>query len=186
MVQRMLAIWSLVPLPFLNPAGTCKSSQFTLLLKPGLENFEHYFASVWDEYSCVVVWTFFGIAFLWDWNENYRIDRSEGRALVQCDDSRAKETNSSFLGITKVMKVIDSDYSQLVFLSIKTFSLPCCGGTCRWLTMVADSKLQFSAHLDCHSTFLTDSRVWRHVFLLNQSSCHLYIWSSPDIFWVSI
>ena len=41
-----------------------------ILLKPGLENFEHYFASVWDEYNCAVVWTFFGVAFLWDWNEN--------------------------------------------------------------------------------------------------------------------
>ena len=40
-----------------------------ILLKPGLENFEHYFASVWDECNCVVVWTLFGIAFLWDWNE---------------------------------------------------------------------------------------------------------------------
>ena len=29
-------------------------------LKPGLENFEHYFARVWDECNCVVVWTFFG------------------------------------------------------------------------------------------------------------------------------
>ena len=34
-----------------------------VLLKPALENFEHYFASVWDEYSCAVVSTFFGIAF---------------------------------------------------------------------------------------------------------------------------
>ena len=42
-----------------------------VLLKPGLENFEHYFASVWDEYNCMVVWTFFCIAFLWDWNENW-------------------------------------------------------------------------------------------------------------------
>ena len=41
------------------------------LLKPGLENFEHYFASVWEECNCAVVWTFFGIAFLWDWNENW-------------------------------------------------------------------------------------------------------------------
>ena len=41
-----------------------------LLLKPGLETFEHYFASVWDECNCVVVWAFFGIVFLWDWNEN--------------------------------------------------------------------------------------------------------------------
>ena len=36
-----------------------------------LENFEHYFTSVWDEYNCAVVWAFFGIAFLWDWNENW-------------------------------------------------------------------------------------------------------------------
>ena len=42
-----------------------------VLLKPGLENFEHYFASVWDECNCVVVWAFFGIAFLCDWNENW-------------------------------------------------------------------------------------------------------------------
>ena len=41
-----------------------------ILLKPGLENFENYFASMWDECSCVVVWTLFGFAFLWDWNEN--------------------------------------------------------------------------------------------------------------------
>ena len=40
-----------------------------LLLKPGLANVKHYFASMWDECNCVVVWTFFGIAFLWDWNE---------------------------------------------------------------------------------------------------------------------
>ena len=32
-----------------------------LLLKSGLENFEHCFASVWDECNCVVVWAFFGI-----------------------------------------------------------------------------------------------------------------------------
>ena len=42
-----------------------------ILLKPGLENFEHYFASIWNECNCAVVWTFFGIAFLWDWNENW-------------------------------------------------------------------------------------------------------------------
>ena len=32
-----------------------------ILLKPGLENFEHYFTSVWDECNCAVVWAFFGI-----------------------------------------------------------------------------------------------------------------------------
>ena len=42
-----------------------------VLLKPGLENFEHYFTSMWDECNCAVVWAFFGIAFLWDWNANW-------------------------------------------------------------------------------------------------------------------
>ena len=42
-----------------------------ILLKPGLENFEFYFTSMWDECNCVVVWAFFGIAFLWNWNENW-------------------------------------------------------------------------------------------------------------------
>ena len=39
-------------------------------LKPGMENFKYYFTSVWDECNCAVVWTFFGLAFLWGWNEN--------------------------------------------------------------------------------------------------------------------
>ena len=41
------------------------------LLKLSLENFEHYLASMWNECNCVVVWAFFGIAFLWNWNENW-------------------------------------------------------------------------------------------------------------------
>ena len=42
-----------------------------VLLKPSLDNFKHYFASMWNEYSCAVVWAFFDIALLWDWNENW-------------------------------------------------------------------------------------------------------------------
>ena len=42
-----------------------------ILLKPSLENFEHYFASMWNEYNCIVVLTFFGTALLWDWNEHW-------------------------------------------------------------------------------------------------------------------
>ena len=39
-------------------------------LKPGLENFEHYFTSMWDEGNCAVVWGFFGIAFFWGRSKN--------------------------------------------------------------------------------------------------------------------
>ena len=42
-----------------------------IVLKLHLENFEHYFANIWDDCNCVVVWIFFGITFLWDWNENW-------------------------------------------------------------------------------------------------------------------
>ena len=42
-----------------------------VLLKPGWENFEHDFTSMWDECNCAAVWAFFGIAFLWNWNEHW-------------------------------------------------------------------------------------------------------------------
>ena len=145
MIQWMLAVWSLVPLPFLYPAWTSGSSQFTycwslawrilshylvspchslelriqmgisflfsfafhfssffsdpadvgnlisgfsafsktnlnirkftvhVLLKPSLKNFKHYFTSVWKVCDCAVVWAFFGIAFILDWNENWSL-----------------------------------------------------------------------------------------------------------------
>ena len=42
-----------------------------VLLKPSLEDFQHYFTSMLNEYNYAVFWTFFGISFLWDWNENW-------------------------------------------------------------------------------------------------------------------
>jgi len=42
-----------------------------VLLKPSLKDFEHYLAGMWNECHCVVIWTFFGIALIWDWNENW-------------------------------------------------------------------------------------------------------------------
>ena len=42
-----------------------------ILLQPNLKDFEHYLASMWKECNCVVVWTFFGIALLCVWNENW-------------------------------------------------------------------------------------------------------------------
>ena len=42
-----------------------------ILLNPSLKDFEHFLGSMWNECSCVVAWTFFHIAFLWDWNENW-------------------------------------------------------------------------------------------------------------------
>ena len=64
-----VGIWFLVPLPFLNPACIPGSSRFTYCWS--FENFEHYFASVWNECNFAEVWAFFGIAFLWHWNEDW-------------------------------------------------------------------------------------------------------------------
>ena len=42
-----------------------------VLLEPGLENFEPYFTSMWDECNCPVVWTFFSTALLGNWDEDW-------------------------------------------------------------------------------------------------------------------
>jgi len=44
--------------------SSLKKFSVHVLLKTSLKNFEHYFASVWNECNCVVAWTFFGIALL--------------------------------------------------------------------------------------------------------------------------
>ena len=71
MIQRMLAIWSPVPLPFLKPACASGRSQFTYCRSLAWRILRIYFASVWDECNCAELWAFFGIAFFWDWNENW-------------------------------------------------------------------------------------------------------------------
>ena len=42
-----------------------------VLLKPSL-NFENNLTGIWNECNYMVIWTFFDIAFLWDWNESWR------------------------------------------------------------------------------------------------------------------
>ena len=60
MIQRMLAIGSSA---FSKTSLNIRKFTVHVLLKSGLENFEHYSTSVWDECNCVVVWAFFGIPF---------------------------------------------------------------------------------------------------------------------------
>ena len=68
MIQQMLAIWSLVPLPYLSPACTSGNSQFT-----------YCWSLAWKILRIIMLacemiavdWAFFGIAFLRDWKENW-------------------------------------------------------------------------------------------------------------------
>ena len=64
-----LAIWSLVPLPFLNPAWKSGSSQFTYCWRLAWRILS--ITLLVCEMNCGVVSAFFAIAFLWDWNENW-------------------------------------------------------------------------------------------------------------------
>ena len=48
----------------------CKFSVH-ILLKSSLKDFEHNLGRMWNECNCTVVWTLFGLAFLWDWNESW-------------------------------------------------------------------------------------------------------------------
>ena len=47
---------------------------------------------MWNEHSCVVVWTFFGITLLWDWNKNWPFP-----VLWSADFSRFAEILSATL-----------------------------------------------------------------------------------------
>ena len=68
-IQWMLTIWSLVPLPFLHPAWTSGRSWFTYCWSLAWRILN--ITSLRNECNCVVVWALFGVAFLWDWNENW-------------------------------------------------------------------------------------------------------------------
>ena len=70
MIQQMLAIWSLVSLPFLSPSWTSESSQFMYCWSLAWRILSITLL-VCEMCATVVVWAFFGIASLWDWNENW-------------------------------------------------------------------------------------------------------------------
>ena len=71
-----------------------------ILLKPGLENFEHYFTSVWDECNCAVVWAFFGTAFLWDWSNRqiwpWSTEWSRVKLIEFCQENALVIANTLF------------------------------------------------------------------------------------------
>ena len=71
MIQQMLAIWYLVSLPFLNPAWTSGSSWFMYCWSLAWRILIISFLECETSPIGVVVWTFFGIVFLWDWNESW-------------------------------------------------------------------------------------------------------------------
>ena len=61
-------------------SGSSKFSKYSLLiwkllvhvlLKPSMKDFELNLTNMQNEDNCALVWTFFGISLLWDWNDNW-------------------------------------------------------------------------------------------------------------------
>ena len=69
-IQQVLAIWFLVLYLFKTSLYIWNLSVHRLQ-EPSLKDFEHNIASIWNEGNCMVVWVFFGIVLLWDWNETH-------------------------------------------------------------------------------------------------------------------
>ena len=70
MIHEILAIWSPIPLPFLNPLFTSGSSRVTYFWILAWRILSITMVP-WNECNCAVVWAFLSIALLWDWNENW-------------------------------------------------------------------------------------------------------------------
>ena len=114
-----------------------------VLLKPGLENFEHYLTSVWDECSCAVVWAF--------WQPTSVLLPGEshgGRSLVGYSPWGRKE-----LGMTERLHFHFEHSLAVPFFGIgmKTDLFQSCGHC--WV-------FQICWHIEC-STFIASSfRIW--------------------------
>ena len=168
LIQQMLAICSLVPLPQAKTSLNIWKFTVPILLKPGLENFEHYFTSVWDECNCAVVWAFFGTAFLRDWNENWPFP-----------------VLWPLLSFPNLLAYWVQHFHSVIFQDLK------------WLTRIPSPPLALfimmlsKAHLTSHSrmsgsmgviTPLWLSGSWRF-FLYSSSvcSCHLFLISYASV-----
>ena len=119
-----------------------------VLLKPGLESFEHYFVSMWNEYNCAVVWTFFGIALVCDWNEKWSFPVL-WLLLIECSTFTASSFRiwNSSAGIPSPPLAVCSDY---LYINLKWKNLECdllslwCGTASSWLFRFTSSREESS------------------------------------------
>ena len=70
-----------------------------VLLKPGLENFECYFDSMWDECNCAVVWAFFG-------NIHGKIKLPISAGSLKKHESSIKTSTSALLTMPKHLNLL--------------------------------------------------------------------------------
>ena len=138
-----------------------------VLLQSSLQAFEHYFASMWDECNCAVVWTFFGIAFLRDWNENWLYHSwSHGWAFQICWQTECITLTAPSFKIWNSSAVIPSSPLALFIVMLP------------------------KAHLTSHSRMSGSRWVitpwwlsgsWRSFLYSSVYSCHLFLISSASV-----
>ena len=133
-----------------------------VLLKPSLRDFEQNLGSVWNEHNCRVVWaTFFGIAFLWNWNET-ELFQSCGHSWVFLTCWHIK---SSF---------------RILNNSARILSLPLA------LFIVRLPKVHLTSHSRMSDTECVTTRSWlsmssRPFLYSSVYSCHLFLIFSASI-----
>ena len=64
---------------------------------------------MWDECNCAVVWAFFGIVFLWNWNENW-LFKEMGIASCQIDGETVEKVRDFFFLVSQI--TADGDCSH--------------------------------------------------------------------------
>ena len=165
---KMLTIWSLLPLLFLNPTCTSGSSQFMYCWSVAWRILSIILAGVWNESNCSVVWIFFGIVLLWDKIENWLFSSPVATADF-----------SKFAGI------LSAALSEHYLSEFQIVQLEFHNPLALFIVMLP------KAHLSSHSMMSGSRRVitpsWLsgslRSFLYSSSvfSCHLLLFSSASI-----
>ena len=165
-----------------------------VLLKPGLENFEHYFASVWDEWNCAVVWTFFDIILLWDQaslvSQLVKNPPAMQETWVQnlgWEDplEKGKATHSSILAwrIHSMGCIVHGSQSQTWLsdfhffgIGIKTDLFQFCGYC--WV-------FQICWHVECSTLTASSFRIWNNSAVISSLSLALFVVMLPKAYLTS-
>ena len=139
-----------------------KSRKFMVhvLLKPD-------FTSVWDECNCAVVWAFFGIAFLWDWNENGPFPVLRPLLIFP---------NLLAYWVQHFHSIIFQDLKYLIWNSITSTSFVCSDAPKPLLT--SHSRMSGSRWV-ITASWLSGS--WRPFLYSSVFYCHLLLLSSDSV-----
>ena len=135
-------------------------------VKPSWKDFEHNLARMWNVCNCMVVGTFFGIAFLGDWNENWTFPVLWPLLSFQicCHIECSPVTASSFRILNNSAEIPLPPLAVLVMLPKALLTSHSRVSGSRWVT--TPSRLSWSFRC-----FFYSSSVY---------SCHLFLISSTS------